>query len=183
MKSNGEVSECQRTAPAAKKTLAAIVALRPDLEEMLRQRRWGRSDNPLCWYEAEQLLSKIREEAKEAAKPKLPTVSVEQAQALHRQSAQALVARQENEVRETAAEHNRRVLREQRERQFRPEPDPTPSGDCVAINMRLARFWAEERRFAAAAERRFREWDECGLYGGQGSIDDLVARQNRRWER
>jgi len=179
MKPNGG-SECQRTAPAARKTLAAIVALRPDLEAMLNSRRWGKSANPICWYEAETLLGQLREEA---AKPRLPTVSVEQAECLHRQSAEALVAKQEAEVKaESAVEHNRRVFREQRERQFRPPIEPQPSGDHVAINMRVARFWWEEERFAARQRQRFSEWDQCDLYD-HPSMEEVVARQDRRWDR
>jgi hypothetical protein len=157
-------------------TKQAIAALRPDLVKEIRRRM----DRPqsLSEAEAQEWLAELREEAKEAAKPKMPEVPVEAAERLHGQSAEALVAKQK----ETVAEHNQRVFREQRERQFRPPMPPELREDCVTINERTAQFWFEQEAFARAQRELFLEWDECGLYGRQ-MMDDVVARQDRRWRK
>jgi hypothetical protein len=157
-------------------TKKAIAVLRPDLVGEIR-RRMDR-DRSLSEAEAQEWLAQLREEAKEAARPKLPTVSVEQAEQLHRQSAETLVAKQK----ESVAEHNQRMFRERRERYLRPEAEPVPKEGCVTINMRTAQFWFEEEQFAKAQRELFLEWDECGLYG-RSTMDDVVARQERRWRK
>jgi hypothetical protein len=157
-------------------TKQAIAALRPDLVKEIRRRM----DRPqsLSEAEAQEWLAQLRDEAKEAARPKMPTLPIEAAERLHRQSAEALVAKQK----ESVAEHNQRMFRERRERYLHPAPPPTPSGDCVTINMTTAQFWWEEEQFAKAQRELFAEWDECGLYGPQ-TVDDVVARQERRWRK